>query len=373
MGTTHTGRIKMKRKVSRMNATRKGFTLIELMAASAIAVIVLSLFVGAYQTAVQHYAMAELPQRGDQIATSMYYYYLDTGVYPAGTDRDGLANLYVNSTGVAGWKGPYLRLQMEDGTADPWGRPFIYRRGTAPSGQPVFLLLSRGRNGEIDSDLSAWSAVGWDADGDDWARVFSERAPIAYFEDKTYHTLRFVAGMVYNVNPGSAPATFDASRYHDAWGQPIVYFRCNDYSAVLYTFGANGDDNSTGGTAICASARKQRDDLYVAMIWNGARPVITPPPEETTPDDRTSPPSSPEEPVDDCLRWLPPPWQPTSPSGSTNPPPWQTGTRRTSPPWRDRPPGRPWRDPRMPCRGVDRNFCGPGDPRWGTGSCIQIR
>lgn len=358
MGTTYTS--KLKGMVSKMKATtKKGFTLIELMAASAIAIIMLSLFVGAYQTVVQHYAMSELPQRGDQIATSLYYYYLDTGVYPPGDDSAGLSNLYTNTAGVAGWKGPYLRLQMGDGIVDPWGRPFIYRRGNTPTGQPVFLILSLGRNGVLDSDLSAWTSPDWDTFGDDWARVFSQRAPISYFEDKTYNTLRFVAGMVYNASPGTAPATFNAGAYRDAWGRPIVYRRCNDNAAVVYSFGANGQDNSNLGATICSTARKQMDDLYVALMWNGGRPTSRP----TPPDD------------DSCSRWLPPPWQPNPPGGNGNQPPWQqnppNGTG-SAPPWNDLPPGRPWRDPNMPCRGVDRNFCGPGNPRWGEGSCIEI-
>jgi len=447
--------------VSKMKATtKKGFTLIELMAASAIAIIMLSLFVGAYQTVVQHYAMSELPQRGDQIATSLYYYYLDTGVYPPGDDSAGLSNLYTNTAGVAGWKGPYLRLQMGDGIVDPWGRPFLYRRGNTPTGQPVFLILSLGRNGVLDSDLSAWTSPDWDTSGDDWARVFSQRAPISYFEDKTYNTLRFVAGMVYNASPGTAPATFNAGAYRDAWGRPLVYHRCNDYSAVVYSLGANGQDNSNLGATVCTTARKQRDDLTVSLIWNGGRPRIASLPgggnegcrnrgdgndddhsrirdddedddddhsrigdDEDDDDDHSRIRDDDEDDDDDhsrigddddsghdnetecgasnnsddddddsggdheddhddhdddddCLRWLPPPWQPNPPGGNGNQPPWQQNPPNGTggaPPWNDRPPGRPWRDPNMPCRGVDRNFCRPGDPRWGEGSCSEIR
>ncbi|MHA2620646.1 MAG: type II secretion system protein GspG [bacterium JZ-2024 1] len=356
-----------------MRPIQKGFTLIELMAASAIAVILFSVFMGAYATVVQHYAVSELPQRGDQLATAMYYYYLDTGTYPPGSDSAGLANLVTNNAGVNGWRGPYLRLQMEDGTLDPWGRPFIYRRGTTPSGQPVFLLLSLGRNGRLDSNLSGgiWTHSQWDPSGDDWGRVFSERAPISYYEEKTYNTLRFVAGMIYNANPGMAPTNFNTGRYRDAWGRSVVYQRCNQYSAVVYSLGANGSDNSASGATICSTARKQRDDLYVALVWNGDRPRSSgnnsnPPggggngdqPRDDVPD------------TDDCLRWLPPPWQPTPPGGNGNQPPWQEvapNGRNTSPPWQLTPPGRPWRDPQMPCRGVDFRQPSPGNGAAPTG------
>lgn len=328
-------------------STGRGFTLIELMAASAIAMIIFSLFVGTYHTVLQHYAMSELPQRGDQIATAMYYYYLDTGTYPTGTDAAGLANLVSNNAGVAGWRGPYLRLEMGDGTIDPWGRPFLYRRGITPSGQAVFLLLSLGRNGRLDSSLSHWTNPNWDVSGDDWGRVFSERAPISFYEERTYNTLRFTAGMIYNASPTSPPSTFDTSRYLDAWGRPVIYRPCNPYSAVVYSLGANGQDNSTNGTAICSSARKQLDDIYVALTWA---------------DERDTGGNNNDDNDENCSRWLPPPWQPTAPNGSDTAPPWQD----TSPSGGSAPPGRPWRDPNMPCRGVDDRCW------WHNGNCLDF-
>ena len=73
----------------------------------------------------------------------------DLGRYPS--EQEGLAVL-VNTTGDAGWLGPYLK--DEKALNDPWGRPLVY--SAVPEGGVE--VASRGADGKeggkgVDQDL----------------------------------------------------------------------------------------------------------------------------------------------------------------------------------------------------------------------------
>ncbi|WP_035053082.1 type II secretion system major pseudopilin GspG [Andreprevotia chitinilytica] len=76
------------------------------------------------------------------IADALDHYRLDIGQYPS--TEQGLAALMTKPTDVSGkWAGPYL---MKDVPADPWDRPYIYRR-PGENGKD-FDLLTYGADGK---------------------------------------------------------------------------------------------------------------------------------------------------------------------------------------------------------------------------------
>lgn len=143
---------------------RRGFTLLEMMVVLAI-IGTLAMLVG--PSILRNVSTANVTAARTQIETfavALDAFRLDTGRYP--TTEEGLAILRVQpltGTGLAGWRGPYLRKPPP---LDPWGRPYNY---LAPGvhNPESYDLTSLGRDGAPggegeDADLTSW--------GDDAAR-----------------------------------------------------------------------------------------------------------------------------------------------------------------------------------------------------------
>lgn len=108
--------------VRRHRASRRGFTLIEVLLVLAILVI-LGGMVGLYFTRIQGnaYSDAARTQMG-MFSEYLKIYRLDTGVYP--TTEQGLESLVTQPSGLTKWRGPYLEGNVP---LDPWGQPYQYK------------------------------------------------------------------------------------------------------------------------------------------------------------------------------------------------------------------------------------------------------
>jgi len=104
--------------------SRGGFTLIELLLVLVIlgilAALVVPKFSGRTEQARQTAAQSQIATFG----TALDAYEVDNGFYPKG--RNGLVDLVQQPRDAQSWKGPYLKGDVPN---DPWGHPYVYRRG----------------------------------------------------------------------------------------------------------------------------------------------------------------------------------------------------------------------------------------------------
>ena len=61
----------------------------------------------------------------ESFASALDLYFLDSGRYP--TTSEGLTVLVQRPGNALPWNGPYLKGAVVP--ADPWGNPYVYRRG----------------------------------------------------------------------------------------------------------------------------------------------------------------------------------------------------------------------------------------------------
>jgi general secretion pathway protein G len=138
---------------------RRGFTLIELLVVIAIiatlAGVVAPALFGNVGEAKRTAARAQL----DIFGLALDAYRLDVGEYPSdGPGLRGLREAPAEEALRRRWRGPYLRQGVP---ADPWGRPWVYRR--AATGDAVgYELYSLGRDGRAggegeDADVTSWN------------------------------------------------------------------------------------------------------------------------------------------------------------------------------------------------------------------------
>lgn len=147
-----------------MKMKQSGFTLLELLVVLLI-IGMLAAFVGPKyfgeisksQTQVAAAQIASFAQALDQ-------FHIDTGRYP--TSAEGLNSLYVNTTSVANWNGPYLKVQANSGASaptvplDPWGNAYNYALPSAtPSSGRDYDVISYGADGKaggtgVDADIT---------------------------------------------------------------------------------------------------------------------------------------------------------------------------------------------------------------------------
>jgi general secretion pathway protein G len=94
------------------------------------------------------YTVAAIQVEG--ISDALESYRKDCGEFPS--DAEGLDAL-IRDPGHSGWRGPYLKAAP----LDPWGAPFLYRRGDGASLPKVLSLGADRKPGghRFDADLSS--------------------------------------------------------------------------------------------------------------------------------------------------------------------------------------------------------------------------
>lgn len=136
------------------NASRAGFTLIEML----VVLVIIGLIMGLVGPRVLNsLADARTKAARLQIASltnSLDLFYLDVGRYPTG--QEGLNALVHRPSGADVWNGPYLK----GGTVptDPWRNQFVY---IAPGSHGTYDLLSYGSDGHEGGEGSAADITNW--------------------------------------------------------------------------------------------------------------------------------------------------------------------------------------------------------------------
>lgn len=246
--------------------SQKGFTLIEAVAAVAILVILGSALTMTSMPLINYYKNLQTRVELNELNTALRRYAVDFGGFPP-TIRDlleprgGSANLL--------WRGPYVARTREDYTRDAWNSLYSYQVGAvAISGTQVAGIVAPGRNRGIDTFLSSFQQLDWNIRGDD----LGLRPTLSGIQWETMlqtrHSLRVIRGNILNDFPRSAPATYDTSVYRDGWNMPIRYRFCNNFGAVIYSYGPNRIDDSAGGIVLCTAAQAPgNDDWYLYIVW----------------------------------------------------------------------------------------------------------
>ncbi len=128
---------------------KKGFTLIEILLVVIIIALIAGLtlpnLIGRGKDAKIKAARADID---GGLAAVLDLYELDNGSYP-----EKLEDLWVNPNNVRNWRGPYVKKKKAP--LDPWGKPYIYRKG---SGDNPYELFSAGPDGieNTDDDIKSW-------------------------------------------------------------------------------------------------------------------------------------------------------------------------------------------------------------------------
>lgn len=102
---------------------QRGFTLIELLVVLAILGLLAAL---ATPQVVKYLGKARTDTARIEIkniGAALDLFIIDNGRYP--TQQEGLNALVEEPTGLASWRGPYLKTK--GAPVDPWGRPYQYR------------------------------------------------------------------------------------------------------------------------------------------------------------------------------------------------------------------------------------------------------
>ncbi|MHA2610881.1 MAG: type II secretion system protein GspG [bacterium JZ-2024 1] len=249
----------------------KGFTTVETIAVVSLMFIFFSISTSAVVSTMQMQKRVQTEEFCRDLAASVERYFHDVGHFPLRPDDQGLALLARNADNQVGWRGPYIDIQRR--FADEWQRNLIYRFSITAGGIPVALVLSRGRNGVMDSNLATFHLPGWTPGGDDIAFKISAERMIKEQEERTRRILKDAAGLLKAQNPNLAPAIFKPGM-QDAWNRPIQYVRCSPLFAVVFSTGFNGNDDS--GATLCNEARTLGDDLaeFVQYSTTGRIPGL---------------------------------------------------------------------------------------------------
>lgn len=257
-----------------MRDNKKGFTVIELMAVIAIGIVLMAMTIGTAMGMRHFYSRRETVKELKDIGCALLRYQMDMDSFPAGEDRSGLRRLW-DPQASSEWFGPYTAPDMQNALTDGWHHDYIYRRGQNTRGTEVALILSRGKDGKVNSNLARWVRDDWQASGDDIAWKLSASWNIKDKEGLTQESLKREAGSLIARHPEAAPAAY-TPELQDAFENRLVYVRCNDSAAFLLSQGANGVNDSN----LCQRGSPSGDDLAVSLEWspNAAPQVVTPPP-----------------------------------------------------------------------------------------------
>jgi general secretion pathway protein G len=117
----------------------RGFTMLELLVVVAI-IGLLAAYVGPRffsQVGKSEHSVAKA--QVEAFSRALDAYRLDIGAYPS--TEEGLKVLFERPTDNTKWNGPYLQKTPPN---DPWGRPYVYKRGS----KSEYDLFTFGRDGQ---------------------------------------------------------------------------------------------------------------------------------------------------------------------------------------------------------------------------------
>lgn len=140
--------------ILKRTAADDGFTLVELLVVLGIIALLAALVapqvIGYLSGARSEAATAQMKN----LESAVELYYLDNGSYPPADV--GLGALITAPSGLASWKGPYLK--RADGLVDPWGKAFSYVNPGTHGAYDVFSFGRDGREGGEgeDRDIVSW-------------------------------------------------------------------------------------------------------------------------------------------------------------------------------------------------------------------------
>jgi general secretion pathway protein G len=144
----------MTRKTDKHHNGQAGFTLLELLVVLGIIALLAALVAPQVIRYLSDARSSTANAQLKNIESAVELYYLDNGRYPSA--ESGLADLVTAPTGVAGWKGPYLKKKQ--GLVDPWGKPFVY---VFPGAHGPYDIVSLGRDGKEGGDGEDRDLVSW--------------------------------------------------------------------------------------------------------------------------------------------------------------------------------------------------------------------
>jgi type II secretory pathway pseudopilin PulG len=190
-----------------------------------------------------------------EIEDGLTGYYRDVGSFPSGNDSTALVELV--SSGVGGWRGPYVRETLTSIARDPWKARVVLRACTEVNSETVsgWILLSYGP-GPPDAKVKGQR---WRTGSNDIFRVITSGRLKAMLDvkrqEETRRQLKLLAAQIFTNNPTQSPGSGSFTDL-DPWGRNYQYIKKSANSGVAYSVGANGVNESAGG-----------DDLYEALLW----------------------------------------------------------------------------------------------------------
>lgn len=130
-----------------------GFTLLELLVVMVIIGLLAGYVAPRYFAEVGKSEVKVARAQIDAFEKALESYRLDVGRLP--TTDQGLDALMIQPSGVAKWRGPYLKKSVPP---DPWGKPYQYKQ---PGEHGDFDIVSLGRDGKPggqgdDADIVNW-------------------------------------------------------------------------------------------------------------------------------------------------------------------------------------------------------------------------
>jgi general secretion pathway protein G len=132
----------------------RGFTLIELLVVLAILGMLAAI---ATPQVIKYLGKAKADTARVEIKNiqaALDLFLIDIGRYP--TQQEGLEALVANPSGVAAWRGPYLKTK--GAPVDPWNHPYQYRYPGQHGQYDIFSLGADGAPGGTgdNEDLTSW-------------------------------------------------------------------------------------------------------------------------------------------------------------------------------------------------------------------------